>query len=106
MSVRFIISGLLGRLLGCTLVVWATSVSAQGVVVTVESCGSCHGGGGVSQGEMPGLAGQDADVITQALRDFRDGRRAGTIMGRLVGSLNDRDIAEIAAYFAQTERLP
>lgn len=85
----------------CTsLTVSASGISAEGLAVTAESCGSCHGRGGISLGEIPGLAGQDADSLMQALRDFRDGRRDGTIMARLVAPLTDQEISDIAAYFA------
>jgi len=67
---------------------------------TIESCTSCHGPGGVSLGAIPSIAGQDVAELDAALRAYRDGSRAGSIMGRLVGPLSDAEIVEISAYFA------
>jgi sulfide dehydrogenase cytochrome subunit len=69
-------------------------------IVTVESCTTCHGPGGLSRGEIPTIAGLDVHDLSKALTEFRDGSRTGTIMGRLVGALSDDDIAAISEYFA------
>jgi len=68
--------------------------------VIVESCTSCHGPEGISQTEMPIIAGMAVEDMTAALLAYRDKSRPATIMHRLVATLNDDDIAVIAAYFA------
>jgi cytochrome c553 len=49
---------------------------------------------------MPSLAGQDAAVIVQRMKEFRDGRRAATVMQQLAKGYTDAQIEAAAAYFA------
>ena len=54
---------------------------------------------------FPKLAGQHAAYLAQQLRAFRDGTRPNPMMAPLVPGLSDRDIDDLAAYFAaQTPR--
>lgn len=76
------------------------AANAEVAAVTAEACTTCHGPGGVSEGEMPTIAGQDAATLTEALRGYRDGTLQGTIMGKLVTTLSDEEIAALAEYFA------
>ena len=48
----------------------------------------------------PVIAGQYADYIERALRDYRSGRRKNAIMGGFAGPLADANIKALAAYFA------
>ena len=64
------------------------------------NCANCHGTDGRSNGTIPGLAGQDAAVIVQRMKEFRDGRRAATVMQQLAKGYTDAQIEAAAAYFA------
>jgi cytochrome subunit of sulfide dehydrogenase len=63
------------------------------------NCAACHGTDGRSRGAMPSLAGRDPRVIVQSIADFRDGRRASTVMGQLAKGYTDDQIESVAAYF-------
>lgn len=91
---------LLGASVAILSVVGEATADGLPSTVTVEACTTCHGPDGVSMGEMPTIAGQDANALAEALRGFRDGNRSGTIMGRLAGPLSDDEIAAISGYFA------
>lgn len=68
----------------------------------VASCAGCHGPEGISPSPMyPHLAGQRADYAYKQLRDYKDGTRANAIMGAMVASLSDQDMADIAAFYAE-----
>lgn len=83
---------------------------AQGrIKVETERCQECHGadghaigiGEGVgSDGKFPKLAGQSVEYIVKQIRDFRSGARNHDFMSIMAKSLDDRDLADIAAYFA------
>src|SRR5262249_8392214 len=45
-------------------------------------------------------SGQYAEVVIKQLHDYRDGRRGSAIMQALARGLADRDIADLAAYYA------
>ncbi len=64
------------------------------------TCANCHGTDGRSRGAIPSLAGQDAAVIVQRMKEFRDGRRAATVMQQLAKGYTDVQIDAAAAYFA------
>jgi cytochrome c553 len=64
------------------------------------NCTMCHGAQGISASDSPNLAGQYPEVVIKQLRDYRSGKRPSSIMAALAAGLSDRDIADLAAYFA------
>jgi cytochrome c553 len=60
----------------------------------------CHGAQGMSLSDAPNLAGQYPEVVIKQLDDYRSGKRSSTIMKSLAEALSDRDVADLAAYFA------
>ena len=69
-------------------------------------CALCHGSRGLSEAQSPNLAGQYAAVVYKQLKDYQSGARASAIMGPRVANLDDRDISDLAAYYAYLPRLP
>ena len=65
-----------------------------------EMCAACHGPAGVSPGSIPAIAELEADAMQAFLTGFRDGDIEATVMGRIAGGLNDREIAELARHLA------
>ena len=73
----------------------------RGGELAAQSCVNCHGANGRSQIEgIPSLAGQPADFITVQMILFREGLRQVPAMTAFAANLPDRDIEDIAAYFA------
>lgn len=64
------------------------------------SCAICHGTNGVNAGGLPNLAGQSGDYLARQLRDFRDGKRAATIMHQIAKGYTESQIDALAAYFS------
>jgi cytochrome c553 len=67
-----------------------------------EACKGCHGpDGNVADDTMPRLAGQVPQYLEKQLRDFRSSRRkdCGSV-GPGKPILSDRDIADVAAFYA------
>jgi cytochrome c553 len=63
-------------------------------------CGGCHGAGGVSSdAATPSLAGQDALYLANAIKAYRKTRQNWG-MQRYVSGLSDKDIDNIAAFYA------
>jgi sulfide dehydrogenase cytochrome subunit len=65
-----------------------------------NSCAACHGTDGRSPGEIPSINGKSAEFLSQALHDFREGKRAATVMGRHASGYSDEEIRLIADYFS------
>jgi cytochrome c553 len=64
------------------------------------NCTMCHGAQGLSASDAPNLAGQYPEVVIKQLLDYRSGNRSSAIMEALAKNLSDRDIADLAAYYA------
>ena len=63
-------------------------------------CGGCHGAHGVSiDAATPSLAGQDAQYLVKATKAYRTTRQNWG-MQRYVANLSDKDIDNIAAFYA------
>jgi cytochrome c553 len=64
------------------------------------NCTMCHGAQGMSASDAPNLAGQYPEVVIKQLADYKAGKRASPIMQALAQKLSERDIADLAAYYA------
>ena len=66
-----------------------------------QICQGCHGGDGNSKDALiPKLAGQYDVYIIKQMRNYQEGTRSHEIMNGMAAPLSDRDLADIAAYFA------
>lgn len=63
-------------------------------------CGSCHLANLQGRQQIPRLARQRIDYLIRALRDYRDGTRAGadTLMNNAVAGVSDADLGALAHY--------
>ena len=85
----------------------AASPDAIGRGATLaQQCAICHGPIGVSRADSPNLAGQYAAVVYKELLDFKSGARVNAIMSPFAVNLSERDMADLAAYYAYLPRLP
>ena len=71
-----------------------------------QQCAICHGPTGISRADSPNLAGQYASVVYKQLRDFKDGVRVNAVMSPFTAKLTERDMQDLAAYYAFLPRLP
>lgn len=70
------------------------------------ACAACHGAEGVSPSpEFPDLAGQYADYLESAMRHYKNGKRKNPIMAEQVKGLSEKDMMDLAAYFASQRGL-
>ncbi|MDD2770051.1 MAG: cytochrome c [Methylococcus sp.] len=69
-----------------------------------QLCGSCHGPRDIKVDLMaPSIAGQKEAYLAGALRAYRDKSRLAPEMNSITQSFTDRDIANLAHYFAKLE---
>jgi cytochrome c553 len=73
-----------------------------------EVCVACHGENGVSVSpDFPHLAGQSGAAIYKQLFDYRTGSRTNPMMTGIAQQLDEKVIADVAAYYAgQPQRNP
>jgi cytochrome c553 len=66
-----------------------------------EVCVACHGERGDSVGpEFPHLVGQSGAAIYKQLYDYRTGSRTNPMMTDVAKALDEKAIADVAAYYA------
>ena len=90
------------------LLTFGTSVFAAGDVaegkIKSYTCTGCHGikfyMNVYPTYHVPRLGGQNEAYIVSALKAYRSKERSHTTMQAQAGSLSDKDIADISAYFA------
>lgn len=64
------------------------------------NCAYCHGPDGKSRGAIPSLAGLEKGYFIQQMKDFRDGKRDGTVMQKHALGYTDAEFEAMAAWFA------
>ncbi len=78
-----------------------TQGTVQAGATKATMCFACHGPNGNSANPAyPRLAGQSAVYLDEQLHLFRDGRRPNPIMSAMAAGLSNRDIDDLAVYFA------
>jgi cytochrome c553 len=87
-----------------------TSLNAQGTpsAERLALCASCHGPQGVSAiPENPHLAKLQQSYFARQMADFKSGKRKSDVMKGIVGTIDEKEFAELAAfYFAQSPPAP
>jgi cytochrome subunit of sulfide dehydrogenase len=99
-------------MLRCLVLLGALAWAGAAVAVPPEApagaaaCSGCHPAGkGVDTPVQP-LAGRAPADIAAALRDFKAGARAPTVMGRIAKGFSDTEIDAIAAWFGAQKEAP
>ncbi len=74
----------------------------------ISNCTGCHGIKGYrasfpSVYRVPRIAGQTEKYIANALIAYRKGDRDHPTMRAMAGTLSDQDIADLAAFYAQSD---
>ena len=104
-------SRMISVLLAATLGILAAPVCADGDADAgrqkAETCMGCHGVKGYFNVyptyHVPKLGGQGAEYIASALKAYQQGTRTHGTMHANAESLNDQDIADIAAFLENYE---
>ncbi len=79
---------------------------AKAGVQKIAMCIGCHGIVGYQSSfpevyKVPMISGQSANYIAAALHAYKKGERRHPTMRAIAESLNEQDIADVAAYYAQ-----
>lgn len=71
-------------------------------------CMSCHGpaGAGIAASDFPRIAGYSEYYLRKQLQDFHSGRRKQAVMQPMAYGLDDQQIADVAAYYAELPTPP
>jgi cytochrome c553 len=94
---------LLGLLL-LALAGGAQADAARGKKRAATACAVCHGPVGLSmQPNVPHLAGQPEIYLVEQLRNYRSGKRPHEVMGVIAKTLGDRDIEDLAQWYASLQ---
>lgn len=92
--------------------VFAAALAAAPMIASAQdqaaqwagSCAMCHGTTGHSVGGNVPLAGMPKDDLVRAMKEFQSGARPATAMHQIAKGYSDREIEQIAAYFAAQKK--
>ncbi len=96
------------------LAVMAVSLALEAQAVDVEAgkkkaaeiCAACHGPDGNSAtADFPRIAGQYADYLAKAMRDYKTGARKDPVMSGFANPLTPAEIENLSAWFASQRGL-
>ncbi|MBI4741262.1 MAG: hypothetical protein HY777_06900 [Betaproteobacteria bacterium] len=98
-------SPLLSIVAFCGVVAASSPFAAEiNIVGLANTCNSCHGMDGFSAGQAnPSIGGQSADYLNKVMREQRSGERYSSVMGRLLKSYTDEEIAALADHYSRQE---
>src|SRR5215212_3317470 len=75
----------------------------DGAALAQERCIACHTvEGNTSDPSIPRNAGQSRFAIYKQLHDYKSGARVSDVMTPLVAGLSDKQIADLAAFYASS----
>jgi cytochrome c553 len=79
------------------------ALGASTAVSPRSACHTCHGlnGAGDASGAFPRLSGQSAWYLYKQLRDYAAGERENPIMSPIAKALNDQEMEDVAAFYAE-----
>jgi cytochrome c553 len=106
--IAFIASVIAGLGLTCSsITAFAQSAAgdAKAGAQLIQRCQGCHGIVGLRTAypevyKVPKIGGQHAGYIVSALKAYKSGERKNPSMRAIAVSLSDKDMADLAAYYA------
>ena len=78
----------------------APPAAAADPQLLASGCTGCHTSSDALTTAIPKIRGLPEPVLLEAMRAFRTGQRAATVMDRLAKGLTDDEIKQLAAYFS------
>jgi cytochrome c553 len=97
---------LLPALLAAPLALAQADPGALAQRALAATCANCHGtdGRALPDSVVPGLAGQSAPYLADALKAYKRGERPATVMHQIAKGYSDAQLDALATYFATRPR--
>lgn len=86
-------------LIGITGSAYAGGDAAAGKTLA-KKCVACHPVNGKVKGKNPNIVGMKAAAHVKAMEEYKAGKRKNAMMKNFAKKLSDKQIADIAAYYA------
>jgi cytochrome c553 len=102
MKAKHIVHALAALSLGVSAIAAAADIQAG--KTRAAGCSGCHGEAGEGSGANPPLAGMAEAKFMQAMKDYKSGKRPHAVMKMLASQLNEKDMADVAAYYASLKK--
>jgi len=64
------------------------------------ACAGCHGANGEGIAPNPALAGKNEELLAQAMKDYKSGKRDNAVMKGMMSALSEADMTNLASYYA------
>ncbi len=83
----------------------ATEESVAGIKAA-QACVACHGTAGEGVVPQPAtLSGQHQDYLMEALKQYKQGKRSGTVMSAFAAMLSEDDMKAVTRYYSSQDGL-
>ena len=66
-------------------------------------CAGCHGTDGASPGSIPSIKGLPSKHLASTMKDYKSGKRQGTVMNRIARGYTDEEIELMAKHFSSAK---
>lgn len=86
-------------LLGIAPAAWADG-DAEAGKAKAGTCAGCHGANGEGTASGPALAGMKKDKFEREMKAYKSGKKDNAMMKSLASGLSEKDIDNLAAYYA------
>lgn len=86
---------------------WGSTAHAMEVTrgsIIATTCYTCHGTKGISPGAIPTIGDISPERMIRTLKEFKEGTRASTVMGRHASGYTDDEIADVAQFFGNLQK--
>jgi len=94
---------MLSKMLASSLAFTGTTIAESiNPIMLANTCSGCHGTNGQSSGlAIPTISGLGVDYFIQIMQNYKNGKAASTVMGRLAKGYTDDDFKAMAEYYAK-----
>lgn len=92
--------------MSAALFLWISGISLAAdyqPAMLANPCAGCHGTDGASPGPIPAINSMPGSYIASAMKDFKSGKRKGTVMNRIARGYTDEEIDLMAKHFSATK---
>ena len=96
---RTLLSAGVVALLGIAGAAWADGDVEAGKA-KAGTCAACHGANGEGTVSSPPIAGMKKDKFEKEMKAYKSGKRDNAMMKSLASGMSEKDIDNLAAYYA------
>lgn len=90
-------------LLAYLFLLFSPTINAESTrsAILAAPCAGCHGTDGKSPGSIPSLFGRSPSYIANAMNEYKNDKRPGSVMNRIAKGYSNEEIQLLSNYFKE-----